>query len=153
MGRLTTTKNDKQKAGTDRKRPIKTVKGLQLQEVPKVPRKWSKPLKDLFKDCCRSLIERNLLFEGDLNLLVMYCMETNKYYELTEKVGDDFIVSGSMGQEVINPLLKIVDQSLKNAIKIGKEFGFSPYSKRLVGEGITIEEEENDAIANLLNGG
>lgn len=153
MGRLTTTQSDKQNKGTDRKRPIKTVKGLQLQAVPTMPRKWSKELKSLFRDCCRSLIERNLLFEGDLNLLIMYCMETNKYFHLNEKVGEEYTVTGSMGQEVANPLIKLANQHLQNAIKIGKEFGFSPYSKRLVGEGIVVEDEEEDAIAKLLNGG
>lgn len=153
MGRLTTTKIDKQKAGTDRKRPVKTVKGLQLQEVPKIPRKWPKKMRDHFANCCNSLIERNLLFEGDLEMLIMFSKETYNYFLLWEKVGEDFLTVGSMGQMVQNPLIKIANQSLQNAIKIGKEFGFSPYSKRLVGEGIVVEDEEDDAITKLLNGG
>lgn len=154
MGRLTTTKKDKQKAGTDRKRPVKTVKGLQLQAVPTLSnsKTWPAGRKRLFSDCCKSLISRNLLFEGDIPMLVAYCTEMDTYYSLTKKVGTKYIVKGSMGQEVPNPLLKIANTSLQNAIKLGKEFGFSPYSKRLVGEGIVTEEEEEDAITKLLNG-
>jgi P27 family predicted phage terminase small subunit len=151
MGRLTTTKSSKQKKGTDRKRPKKTVKGLMLEETPKIPRKWSRQMKDLFRDSCRSLIERNLLFEGDLPLLIMYCKEVTNYFDLCERVGTDYLVNGSMGQLVQNPLLKIANTSLQNSIKLGKEFGFSPYSKRLVGEGIINDEEENDPFQQLLN--
>lgn len=152
MGRLTTTQSDKQNKGTDRKRPVKTVKGLQLQQVPKIPRKWPKKQRDLFSSCCQSLIERNLLFAGDLEMLIMYCKETYTYFTLWEQVGDEYMITGSMGQMVTNPLIKIANQSLQNAIKLGKEFGFSPYSKRLVGEGIINEEEEIDPIAKLMGG-
>ena len=86
-------------------------------------------------------------------MLIMFSKETYNYFLLWEKVGEDFLTVGSMGQMVQNPLIKIANQSLQNAIKIGKEFGFSPYSKRLVGEGIVVEDEEYDAIAKLLNGG
>ncbi len=107
-------------------------------------------MKDHFNSCCESLLERNLLFSGDLEMLIMFCKETHTYFELWRKVGTSYMTKGSMGQNVPNPLIKIANQSLQNAIKLGKEFGFSPYSKRLVGEGIINEDEEDDPIAKLL---
>ncbi len=108
---------------------------VNLNEVTKVPPppKWlSRIQKKIYKETTEHLKFMQILEVTGLPLIVAYSIEFGKYLEASEKMADSLTVKVETGKgsiESANPLQRIVDSSLANAMKISSLFGLDPISK------------------------
>lgn len=86
-----------------------------------------------------------------LPLIVAYSIEFGKYLEATEQMGAKYTIStqtktGSVTSA--NPLQKVIDSSLANAMKISQLFGLDPVNKLKLK--INDDEKTVDGLEEFL---
>lgn len=99
------------------------------------------------------LVENQLYSEADLAMLECYCLEMQKYFEFQDKVEQEGCTQISeSGYKSAHPLIAAGNTSLKSAMAIGKSFGFSPSSRKLLGISNTHKHESKlTVLRNAMN--
>ena len=70
-----------------------------------------------------------MLAETDTSLLLAYCIETGRYFELSERVKDNITFNTPNGHIQVLPEVTEANKSLQNMIKMSSLFGFNPASR------------------------
>jgi P27 family predicted phage terminase small subunit len=119
----------------EKSRQINEMAVSAVIKLPEAPDHLTKMGKEQWQIVCKELYNKKMLFEVDLSLLAAYCNEMALYYE-TEKIlkengrvhyfyNDDGTVKYS--QSV--PEQKISKDALNTALKLAREFGFTPSAR------------------------
>jgi P27 family predicted phage terminase small subunit len=70
-----------------------------------------------------------MLAETDTSLLLSYCIEMGRYFELSEKLNGEITFTTPNGHIQVLPEVTEANKSLQNAIKLSSLFGFNPASR------------------------
>jgi len=83
---------------------------------------------------------KGLITTMDLRLFEQYCQEYSNLVEMRERLKfEGYIIENEKGDPIVNPLHKVVNDSLSWVNKISQQFGFSPSTRT----GIRLEHGKN----------
>ncbi len=123
--------------------------------VPSAPTWMSKDAKKEWKATCADMIELDMLYRVDLGLLAAYCVEMSNYINAVkelQKPGEGFVIdivrSDGSKYPMLNYWNTVKNQSLKNALSIATQFGFTPSARTRIS---ATPKDEEDAFEKLLN--
>jgi len=111
---------------------VPSVAPNHVKRIPPAPKWLTKVQKNIYRDTTQHLKFLNILEVTGLPLVVAYAIEVGKYLEASEQMKSDFINETETKSGTIrttNPLQRIIDSSLANALKIAALFGLDPVSK------------------------
>jgi P27 family predicted phage terminase small subunit len=121
---------------TEKSREIKNEMQVDLCEsLPAPPKLLSKIGKDEWYKVTKQLFNLSMLHSCDLRLVEAYCNEISLYIECEMELRkngriDNFTnTNGDLIRSQANPLLKIKNDSLNNAIKLATQFGLTPVAR------------------------
>jgi P27 family predicted phage terminase small subunit len=123
----------------------------QITKIPAPPRWLSKVQKKIYKETCNHLVFLNVLEVTGLPLIVAYSIEYGKYLEASEKMGTEFTLSIETQKGIIkttNPIQRVIDSSLSNAMKISSLFGLDPVNKSKLK--INDDKQEVDGLDEFI---
>jgi P27 family predicted phage terminase small subunit len=75
------------------------------------------------------LSSMGMLSETDTSLLLAYCIETGRYFELVERIKGNITFTTPNGHIQVLPEVTEANKSLQNMIKMSSLFGFNPASR------------------------
>lgn len=122
-----------------------------VEKVPPPPKWLNKLQRKIYKETTEHLKRMDVLEVTGLPLIVAYSIEFGKYLEATEQMGAKYTIStqtktGSVTSA--NPLQKVIDSSLANAMKISQLFGLDPVNKLKLK--INDDEKTVDGLEEFL---
>lgn len=126
---------DKELRGTarnDNKTPD-SLEPLTLDDIPKPPTILGKIGRKLWKKYSEILHKQGVLAETDLDLLGQYCMYLQIAEQAAEELNKDLTEIMTNAREpytVKSKYLSIFNEASDRASKLGKEFGFTPLSRK-----------------------
>lgn len=123
-------------AYTPRYRPDKISIGVELVGLPPaMPEvKKDKKANQFYEYLGGELITSGKLATTDIFCLQLYCLELADYFAVRAQLDGEWIADGSMGNEVINPLARLMESKLTSINRYAKELGLTPHSRGLVGK-------------------
>lgn len=128
-----------------------------ISHAPSPPTWMSKDAKKEWKATCQDLIELDMLYRVDLGLLAAYCVEMSNYIDAVKKLKDPEIgyvtyITREDGTKypILSPWNTVKNQSLKNAMGIANQFGFTPSARTKIS---ATPKDEESAFDKMLNSG
>ena len=98
-----------------------------LHEIPDPPPYLSEAGRKVYFTTAAELQELGLLNAQNFSLFVGYCIQLSTYFHAREELAKSpLIIKSSLGEPRANPYIKIANDSLMTALKIGAEFGITP---------------------------
>ena len=102
-------------------------------EIPPLPRRYEKPVRDAWRGFWRSPVSQAVDRGADLAALYRWAWCLNEFYRVAPVVEEARLVKGSTGQPSLNPLASYL-ATLQAAIKEAeREFGMTPMSRFRLG--------------------
>ena len=113
-----------------------------ISEVPK-PEVWlENKAKKYFKNICQMLIDKKMLNNANVQLVLIMAQEFATYEKATRELKKGYINSiGKNGYEVPSPWVSIRNQAQKNYRDITSLFGLDPLSSQKIGPAGKGEED------------
>lgn len=118
-----------------------------ISKLPKPDPEWSKTIKDIYKQLGKSLLASKILTPTNLPQFVSYCIEVGVYLESAGKYCSvekrvDKITTPSGNRTIVSGHTYAANMALQNALKIGREFGFTPATVNRIG--VRVKEDGDD---------
>ena len=126
-----------------------TMEVERLKEIPTPPESFGDRAKAIWFKNCKILLDIDMLYPTDLDLLEAYCLEFEKYFIATADVNKRGMVLKSKGIERINPNMKTADQALGRVLNIVSHFGFSPSARTRISMSQLKKVNPKDALFEL----
>ena len=121
---------------TQKSREVENEMQVDLCEsLPEVPELLSKIGKGEWHKVTKQLFNLNMLHSVDLRLVEAYCNEISLYIECEMELRKNGRIynftntNGDLIRSQANPLLKIKNDSLNNALKLATQFGLTPVAR------------------------
>lgn len=136
MGYTKKSEDEKSIQGTDRadRKQIESVEPSLLDKIPEPPEILGKGGKKYWKKYAKILHDKGMLAETDLDILSQYCMNLqiaeHAATKLSEDLVEDQVNKGGHEYKAKSKYLSIFNEATDRALKIGKEFGFTPLSRK-----------------------
>lgn len=145
MGRNKLPDRIKQIRGTDQKCRMSKVDLGQMEKLPPPPKHFSKTCKKIYKSLGAGILASKVLSPTNLPQFVAYCQEIGIYLDANEEMGTlaKRIEHGEGTRTFVSGMQRVAALALKNALAIGKEFGFTPATVNRIG-GIVKKEDGDD---------
>jgi P27 family predicted phage terminase small subunit len=126
---------DKKLHGTARadRDAIESLQTENLEELPDAPVILGKAGRKLWKKYTKMLQKQGVLAETDLDLLGTYCMHLQIAEQAAEELNKgltEVMTNARDPYTVKSKYLSIFNDATDRAAKIGKEFGFTPLSRK-----------------------
>jgi P27 family predicted phage terminase small subunit len=103
---------------------------IAMDQIPPAPENLSAGARELWTVTCTELKRNNILTGVDLSLIEAYCAELQTYKDAAAELQKNgAVVPAPSGYPVVSPWQSIKNQSLKNAVDIGKLFGITPAAR------------------------
>lgn len=125
-------KNIQGTARKDRSAP-ESVEAALLDDIPKPPDILGKRGRKMWKKYSEILHKQGVLAETDLDLLGQYCFYLQVAEQAAEELNKDLTEIMTNAKEpytVKSKFLSIFNEASDRAAKLGKEFGFTPLSRK-----------------------
>lgn len=88
-----------------------------------------------------------MLAETDTSLLMAYCNEMGIYFDCMNHIKKSgYTTESKSNGEILSNYIKVGNQALQNAIKIGDKFGFNPAARTKISMG---KKDESDIFDEL----
>lgn len=107
-----------------------------VEKVPRPPKEWPAMVRKIWRNVCKQLISKGLLFETDLPAVQAYCFacyqQTLAQAQLLNPDGGFVVKHRSVTgvvNNVVSPWLKVMESSQRVIDRFGAKFGFSPADK------------------------
>jgi P27 family predicted phage terminase small subunit len=84
------------------------------------------------------LVDKRVLTAWDVDQFAAYCVAVAQYNECRERMGDQYVVEGSMGQMVKSPYWTQMNEALQQMMRLSARFGLTPADRA----GLTIGADE-----------
>lgn len=72
------------------------------------------------------LLDKKVLTPWDVDQFAAYCVAVSQYNECRVRMGDQFVVEGSMGQMVKSPYWAQMNEALMQMMRLSARFGLTP---------------------------
>ena len=119
-----------------------------LNDMPKAPTFLGRNGKKIFKNVTEYLDSVEMLNINNFPLIVAYSNELGKYYEYEGEAKKNRLLERMDGQGNIiktpNPLNKMANEALNNAMRMAAEFGITPQAQTKILALISNIQEAND---------
>jgi P27 family predicted phage terminase small subunit len=153
MGRSKLPDKIKQLRGTDQKCRMSNVDFGDLQKLPAPPKTFSKTSKRIYKTLGASALASGILTATNLPQFVAYCNEIGIYMDANDTfdtLESRVEAGGGMNgtRTFVSGMQRIADGALQKALKIGREFGFTPATVNRIGGKV---KEDGDDFSKFLN--
>jgi P27 family predicted phage terminase small subunit len=103
---------------------------FKLQEVenlPAPPEYMNDVAIMIYRDVCKQLIELGLVNNANFALIVSYAQCIGRHYDAEIEIKKQgMVITDSFGNKKTNPYIKISNDSMTLALRIGAEFGLTP---------------------------
>lgn len=123
------------------------------QTLPDPPSYLTKTGRKYWKNRTKTLQNQGVLAESDLDLLGLYCLHMQVADEAADelKAGSIRVVMDIDGlpHYVQVPALKTLNEATAHALKIAKEFGFSPLSRKQIPQPKKTSEGKLKALKSI----
>mgnify|MGYP003647044562 FL=1 len=149
-GRKKTLTKIKKMQGTDV--PCRLIENeMQVDLVGKIPSapKWlSRYGKEEFNKVVNQLFNLQMLHNVDLIMIESYCNEISLYKECeielrnTKRIDEFTSSEGLVLRRQANPLIKMKNDALNNALKIAREFGLTPIARASISAPVTTNNTQ-----------
>ena len=119
----------------EKSRQINEMQVAEVIKLPNVPKHLTSIGKQQWQIVCQELYNKKMLFEVDLSLLAAYCNEIALYIEMEQflrkkgRIQYFYNNDGSVKYSQSVPEQKISRDALNNALKLAREFGFTPSAR------------------------
>ena len=119
----------------EKSRQINEMSVTEVIRMPDAPEHLTPTGKEHWSIVCKELYNKKMLFEVDLGLLAAYCNEIALYIEtekhLREKGRIQYFYNddGSVKYSQSVPEQKISRDALNSALRLAREFGFTPSAR------------------------
>jgi P27 family predicted phage terminase small subunit len=100
-----------------------------ISEVPEPPIKLNKYAENEWMKQTGQLSKLNMLCEMDMSLLLAYCLEVGKYFEIQERIKSNITFTTPNGHIQVLPEVTEANKALQNIIKMSSLFGFNPAAR------------------------
>ena len=135
--------------GTDRKdRQVPAVEFTKITVAPK-PEMWLEAkAKSYFTNLCQLLIDKELLTDGNVTLVLMMAQEFATYEKAAKELKKSgyTVKAGAQRDDKASPWITIRNESLKNYMSIATRFGLDPISAMKVPNGKTEDKDPFDEM-------
>lgn len=84
------------------------------------------PAKAVWLRLAPDLVDKKVLTSWDVDQFAAYCLAVGQYNDLRKKMGRDYTVAGSMGQEVKSPYWVMMNEALQQILRLSARFGLTP---------------------------
>jgi P27 family predicted phage terminase small subunit len=135
----------------DRSKP-ESIEAATVDDIPKPPSILGKIGRKIWKKYCDILHKQGLLAETDLDLLGQYCMYLQIAEQAAEELNKDLTEIMTNAKEpytVKSKYLSIFNEASDRASKLGKEFGFTPLSRKNIPP---PKKEKKGKLMKLMGG-
>lgn len=92
----------------------------------------------VWKRLAPDLVDKQVLTAWDVDQFAAYCVAVAQYNECRERMGDQYVVEGSMGQMVKSPYWTQMNEALQQMLRLSSRFGLTPADRA----GLTIGADE-----------
>lgn len=92
----------------------------------------------VWKRLAPDLVDKHVLTAWDVDQFAAYCVAVAQYNECRERMGDQYVVEGSMGQMVKSPYWTQMNEALQQMLRLSSRFGLTPADRA----GLTIGADE-----------
>ena len=119
----------------EKSRQINEMQVTEVIRMPDAPKHLTSLGKKQWSIVCKELYNKKMLFDVDLSLLSAYCNEMALYIEMEQHLRDKGRIQyfynddGSVKYSQSVPEQKISRDALNNALKLAREFGFTPSAR------------------------
>jgi phage terminase small subunit len=150
MGRNKLPDSIKQLRGTDQPCRMAKVDLGNISKLPPPNKAWSKTIKDIYKTLGKSLLATKILTATNLPQFVSYCVEVGVYLEGAEKYNsvESRVEVNDKGRSMVSGYAYAQNMALQNAIKLGREFGFTPATVTKIAP---VKKEDQNPFDKFLN--
>ena len=100
-----------------------------ISELPEPPIKLNKYAENEWMKQTGQLSKLNMLCEMDMSLLLAYCLEVGKYFEIQERIKSNITFTTPNGHIQVLPEVTEANKALQNIIKMSSLFGFNPAAR------------------------
>ena len=115
----------------------------ELISIPQIIKKNS-TAKTKFIELAELLADEGILSKLDQNILTQYCIAWSTYKKAVDELSKgELVIEDKQGIRQ-NPLYTILTKQSELLIKLGKELGLSPYSRKLIES--QIQKPEKDEL-------
>jgi P27 family predicted phage terminase small subunit len=101
----------------------------EVDGLPEPPTHLNRFAKDEWLKQTGILSNIGMLAETDMSLLLAYCIECGKYFELVERLKGEITFNTPNGHIAVLPEVTEANKALQNMIKMSSLFGFNPASR------------------------
>lgn len=123
-----------------------------LNTLPRAPRGLNEVARHEWNMLIVELDNAGILNKTDLSQLEQYCYYFGMYRKCQEELGDDLTSTitnkGGFSYEVVNPLIKVMNDATAITNRIAAKFGFDPASRTRVAA--PKKKEEEDPLAGAV---
>lgn len=117
-----------------------------IPEPPRGIRPWARKRWEAF---WRSDAAKLVDLESDMPRLVRWVEQSDAYDRVIEELGTEWTVRGSMGGEVMNPLVRVMGQLETQLARTETEFGMTPLGRKRLNLKPEGAEESGDEMDDL----
>lgn len=82
--------------------------------------------KEVWQRLAPDLMDKKVLTAWDVDQFAAYCVSVAQYNECRERMGDQYVVEGSMGQMVKSPYWAQMNEALMQMMRLSARFGLTP---------------------------
>lgn len=100
-----------------------------------------------------TLEAKRLTTAADQMALAMYCQLCARWLELNKRVeAEGVLIETQKGEMKINPALTAQGMLANQSLRYARHFGFTPHSRRELGDSTTGNSPEEDDLDGFING-
>ena len=119
-----------------------------VEKIPSAPKWLSRYGKEEWNKVVNQLFNLQMLHNVDLIMIESYCNEISLYKECeielrnTKRIDEFTSSEGLVLRRQANPLIKMKNDALNNALKIAREFGLTPVARASISAPITTNNTQ-----------
>ena len=124
-----------------------------ISKLPPPPPYFSKTAKKIYKTVGANILSAKILTPSNLPQFVAYCNEIAIYFDANEEIstlaGRVEEMSNESGSRTFpSGMQRVAAMALQSALKLGREFGFTPATVSRIG---VTGKKDNDEFSNFMN--
>jgi P27 family predicted phage terminase small subunit len=119
---------------------------VSIPDPPVGTRPWARRRWEAF---WRSEAAKLVDLDADLNRLHRWIQQVDQYDAVVEELGTAWTVRGSMGGEVLNPLVRVMGQLETQLARTESEFGMTPLGRKRLLFTVEGEQQADDPLDEL----
>jgi len=101
--------------------------------------------RETWNEVVPALVPLGLFTALDRQAMTVYCLTRQRFHQAHDELEKQSLIKRSArGRQIVNPLLRVVDQAARQLARMGAEFGLSPSARSpMIARGLLEKKKPN----------